>query len=280
MAPAVHRKVNRRFHADFFLASPCAMIGDMIPWARQRQIFFIAAVLLVALGISAVYVFTSWRKAPSCSNGIKDGSERGPDCGGSCRFLCEGEASAPVVAFARPVLIAPGVWGAVAYVENRNQAAGARTVPYTFKLYDDSNLLVYERRGQAYLPPHKSFALFEGGMRVGSRAPARAAFEWTLPVRFEALAPEPRVDISGTRFENEGGASRIETQFKNPGRTPLPRIEATALLFNASGTLYAASATFLKNLPAGGAAPLTFTWPTLSKPTRIEVLYTIPDYSP
>lgn len=248
----------------------------MRSWAQQRKVKIVSGIASFVVLAFVVWVLLPERS--SCFNNVRDGNERGIDCGGSCRLLCQGEALDPLIHFARAVPVAPFVWGAVAYVENRNENAGARAVPYVFKLYDAQNLLLFERHGEAYIPPRKVFALFEGRMEVGSRLPARATFAFTASPRFEVMPPQMVLPVRNTRFVSEEGSSRLEAVLSNPTLTLLLRIEATAVLFDHAGNVFAASATKVPRLPPGGAVTLSFTWPRVFKapPARMEILYTIP----
>lgn len=248
----------------------------MLSWSQKQKLKFLgwAGVFVFALAGVALLILS---EGPNCANGKQDGDERGTDCGGSCRFVCEGDALDPLVVFARAVPVADSVWGAVAYVENRNKDAGAYGVPYVFKLYDEHSLLLYERRGTAYLPPNKAVALFEGRMETGSRTPARASFAFESPPRFERLEAEPELGVRVIRFESGERQSRLLAGLDNPLLFPLGRVEAVALLFDADGTVFAASSSVLPRLPAQAETVVSFTWPgALPAPARIEVLYTAP----
>ena len=248
----------------------------MLSWAQRRKLIFTGGAVLLALLIFGVYGLVVFFDAPDCANGTKDGDERGTDCGGSCVRICRVDTVPPVVHFARTLQITEGVWGAVAYLENRNAGAGARFVPYRFKLYDEENLLLYERRGEAFIPPRKVFALFEGQMKTGNRIPSRATFEFLEEPVFVRMA-EPDLTLVTKGFSAGPNGSLLEATLTNPTRAPVEGIEATALLFSGDGNVIATSATVVKRLPGGGSTMLAFTWPTeLETPSRIEVLYTVP----
>lgn len=247
----------------------------MLSWAQTQKLKLAGGAALILAAAFAVWALLPERS--SCSNGVQDGAERGVDCGGSCRLLCRGEARDPIVHFARAVPVSESVWGAVAYVENKNENAGASKTPYLFKLYDAENLLLYERRGEAYIPPGKVFAVFEGRMQTGSRVPTRAVFSFTAPPRFEVAAPEPVLPIRNHRFSADEAGARLEARIANPTLSLIGEIDAAALLFDPSGNLFAASAATIRRLAPRGAAALVFTWPHfLETPSRIEILYTVP----
>lgn len=248
----------------------------MLSWARQRKILFFWWTGLFALAVFGLYALVALYRAPNCQNGERDGDERGVDCGGKCARVCPADVQPLLVHFVRSFEIDTGVWGAVASVENRNPEAGARTVPYVFKLYDADNLLLYERHGAAYIPPHKVFALFEGRMYTGDRAASRATFSFLEEPLLERMT-EPGLLVATKGFTTHERSSLLEAVITNPTRTPVEGIDATALLFASDGNIIGASATAVKKLAGEGSITLSFTWPrALETPARIEVLYTVP----
>ena len=248
----------------------------MLSWAQERKYIFIGAALLFALIVVSGWTIIHFRRAPSCTDAVQNGDERGIDCGGRCVRVCKADTRPLLVHFVRTLEVADGVWGAVAYGENRNAGAGARGVPYVFKLYDDENLLLYERHGTAFIPPRKTFAVFEGKMASGSRTPTRATFEFEKePLFLRMDSPELSLRTEGFTA-NEHGSS-LRAILGNPSRASVKGIVATALLFDVNGDVIGASATVLKELPGQGSAVLTFTWPRqLEVPARTEILYAVP----
>lgn len=248
----------------------------MLSWAQQRKLLLLFWIAVFFVAVLGVYGFRAFYKGASCSNNAKDGEERGVDCGGSCSRVCRADVLLPVIHFVRVLEVTDGVWGAVAYGENRNVGAGARNVPYVLKLYDEENLLLYERHGVAFIPPRKVFAVFEGKMQSGSRTPARATFEFLKEPVFEKMS-EPELSLDTKEFEADEHGSSLKAILTNPTRNIIEGIEAVALLFGTDGNITGASATFIQKLPAGSSATLTFTWPhELEHPARTEILYTIP----
>lgn len=247
----------------------------MLTWA-QKQKTRIGVIGLAGFILFAAASFLILRSQPSCRNGVKDDSEKGPDCGGVCTLLCKGDALSPLVHFARAVEVGKGVWGGVAYLENRNEGAGARNVPYVLKVYDAKGTLAGEKHGIVYVPPRKVFAVFQGNMNVGDRVPVRATFAFETELRFERMAPEPALGIGSEHFETSDTGSRLEAALSNQSLSAVSNIAVTALLYDAEGNVFAASATAVNKLGGQSTAPLSFTWPQkLSEPARIEILYTV-----
>lgn len=248
----------------------------MLSWSQQRKFFFVGGVLLFLAIVFGVYGAITFYNTSDCFNGSKDGDERDVDCGGACVRACKADVIPPVVKFARAVEVAPGVWGAVAYLENKNNGVGARDVPYVFKLYDEDNVLLYERHGTMFIPPHKTFAVFEGKMLSGDRVPTRAVFEFSKELIFFRVE-EPELVVTTRGFTTDERSSSLQAIVTNPSRAPIEGVEATALLFGSDGNVTAASATRISRLEGRAGAILVFTWPqVLEEPSRVEVLYTIP----
>ena len=250
----------------------------MLSWAQQRKIIFLTGVAVFLLVVFGIYGLFAFYNAPNCSNKAKDGNERGIDCGGSCARVCRADVRTPIIHFARTLEVENGVWGAVAYVENRNEGAGARNVPYVFKLYDAENLLLYERHGITFIPPRKVFAVFEGKMLSGSRTPTRATFEFEREPIFERMN-EPELVLNTRGFTANESGSSLQTVIRNPTRNTVEGIEATVLLFGTDGNVIGTSATRVKELGGEESTIVTFTWPRpIEEPARIEVLYTVPGH--
>lgn len=244
----------------------------MYSWAEKRRAT-IVSILIVGLFLFLVF---SWRiifyTHATCTDSVQNNGERGIDCGGSCVRLCAGEALTPIVHFTRAVETDKGVWGAVAYLENRTKGAGARSAPYVIKLYDVRNLLVAERHGVASVPSETTFAIFEGALMTGDRVPSRATFEFSAPLVFERVSSMPALRQSNQRFES-GTVSRFDVMLANPSLTSLSHISVTVLLFDQDGNVFAASETEVPSLSPLGSVPLSFTWPrALATPARIELL--------
>src|SRR3989344_3674037 len=103
-------------------------------WASRRKSFLIIFIFLGLFIVVASIIFYS-QPAPSCSDKKQNQDEKGIDCGGSCKAICQ-ELTIPLkVEWVRPFQIASGVASVAAYVTNPNAKLGAPNVPYIFRLY-------------------------------------------------------------------------------------------------------------------------------------------------
>jgi hypothetical protein len=225
-------------------------------WALKRQFLIAIAVIvvigLVALGLWFVFLYRS----PSCSDNVQNQGETGVDCSGPCARLCE----VPTVTalWARSVEVAPGVYHAVALVQNPRTDAGTASLPYTFDLYDSSNILVAERSGAMYLNPGEVVPLFEPNITTGNRVPIHAFVSFG-PSVWQKM-DRTSVPVSVTSQSLDSQALKLTAHLENTSPVPVPAFTVTALLYDAGGNLVTASQTAIDGLAARGGKDIVFTW--------------------
>src|SRR3989344_2833707 len=142
-------------------------------WAGRRQLLYAGVVLLIVLAVSGYIAYSVLSTPPLCFDGKQNGEEKGIDCGGTFSKLCANQALAPVVLWARAFETAPGTYAAAAYVENNNVGAGATSVAYAFRLYDEDNLLIIEKGGVTDIPPQEIVPVFASAIDAGTRKVSR-----------------------------------------------------------------------------------------------------------
>ena len=106
-------------------------------WSTKRKMMYAGGVFIVGLLILLRILYPIFTKEPTCSDGVKNGTEIGVDCGGSCKKFCSIEVNNLVLLWTRSFRSSPTTFTAVAYIENQNLNAEAVQVPYEFKLYDE-----------------------------------------------------------------------------------------------------------------------------------------------
>ncbi|MDP3958241.1 MAG: hypothetical protein Q8Q36_02125 [bacterium] len=246
-------------------------------WSTRRQLLVLLILLLVLFIVAGIFLFPYILKAPTCSDGVKNGLETGVDCGGACERVCTEEAAELDVLWARTFKVADGVYDAVAYVENPNARAGVREIVYKFSLYDGENLLVTERVGKTHVSPNGAFPIFEGGIRTGVRVPKRTFFEFAEEPAWERLSDKAASFSLGTgniRLEDATGSPRLTAAVSNRSIYTLADVEVMAVLYDERENALGVSETFIDTLSKGESAQAVFTWllPFPRVPTRIEVV--------
>ncbi len=243
-------------------------------WASQKQLRYLlgfVALIILFVGVPAFFYFYD---PPTCTDGIQNGAEEGIDCGGGCPIICSFRAADPIVHWSRLFEVAPGLYTVVALVENPNLSFETDDVPFTFKLRDSNNILVYERKGTAYLPARSIVPVFETGIRTGERAPARVDFEFLrAPVWAESAEWESGVSVTSRVLENEVDAPRLTATIRNDTLSMITELPVVAVLFDAEGNALQASRTVIDSIPESSEKTIVFTWPKpfAAPVARIEI---------
>jgi hypothetical protein len=229
-------------------------------WARRRQILYLSAVGGFLLLVFGVPTYFATRDEPTCFDGAQNADEQGVDCGGSCQLLCPFQAGQLTLQWTRAFPVGEGRYNLLAYVENPNVSAVSFAVPYRFQVFDDQNILLYEREGVMPVTRHGVVPFFEPGVMTGYRTLGRTFFEITGTPRWERAGALPRIDIQSEAEVPDDGA-RIEATVINEEVYPLENLKFVAAIFDINNNVMAASQTLIEYLPAGGQDRIVFTWP-------------------
>ncbi len=230
-----------------------------LSWSTRRQLLY----YIVAGIVLAILLALGWKvfltAAPTCSDGIQNGSEKGVDCGGACSLICKNTARDPRVEWARSFETDDSIYTAAAYIENPNPGAGARAVRYSFQLFDANNILVVEREGVVDLPPMNRIPIVETNINVGLRAVARTLFSFSYrPVWHTVSEAQPELRLSAQQLAPDG--SRLSAMLTNNSIEDAKNVAVAAVLFDAAGVARAASKTTL-NVGRKSSQAIVFTWP-------------------
>ena len=215
--------------------------------------------LALVMGVPAYFLLS---EEPTCFDGKRNGDETGPDCGGSCSAICQSQAAEPRVLWSRVLPVAEGVYNVVALVENLNPSAEASEAPYVFKIFDDRNILIYERKGGTFIPTKSVFPVFEASIITGMRKPAAVFFEFSeKPDWQRATGQKPDIRVRSKKLSAENGGTRLEAVLENRTLDRLDNIEAIAVISNSDGNAIAVSRTVVESLTREESKIAVFTWP-------------------
>jgi hypothetical protein len=171
--------------------------------------------------------------------------------------------------------IVPGVYNALAYIQNPNAAVEVRSLSYIFKLYDDKGLLVAQKKGRTFIPAGQRFAVFEGGIQAGERVPARTTFEFTAEPSWRPGAILAKIRTLSSSLE-EGAAPKAQARIKNESvDQSFSDIDVFIVLYDKDDNRVAFSKTVVDKLAPGETKDVYFTWPEafLRPVVRTEVLF-------
>jgi hypothetical protein len=246
-------------------------------WAAKRRFLIVTGIVLFFSVVIGVPIFFTFYEAPTCSDGKMNQGESGTDCGGPCPRLCSAETVSPLVLWARPFEIVPGVYSVVAYVENLNLDAQVEYAPYVFRLVDSKNVLVAERTGWTPISPNGVTPVFEGGIETGERKVARAFFEFTGdPFVWKTVEEDlPRqLLVRNPQLFSAASAPKVTAKLENVSSVTIEEIEVVAALFDTQDNLVSASQTYVEKIAKRESVDVVFTWPYpfTTQVTRIEII--------
>jgi hypothetical protein len=235
----------------------------------------------VVLAFLTILSFSIFYQAPSCSDGKQNQGEAGIDCGSPCAYLCVEQEKSPTVLFTKAVPNGTGRIDVVAEVENRNNNAGAKNVPYHISLYGADHAVVGDSSGVIDLPPNSTTPLFVPGVASGNKS-VTGAFLEVAPesVKWMSMSVDRRIVPTATppRLFGTAAAPRIESILVNPSTRTLSNVRVIAYIYDSEDNIIAASATLVATIPSQGRAAALFTWnaPFAGVPGLIKIIPVIP----
>ena len=269
-------KVGSRQNKVFKISTPIsyAILFGMSVWSAKRKFFYFAVAILFALLFVGLPIFLLIYRVPTCSDGKQNQGEAGIDCGGSCRAVCASVAIEPIVWWQRFFQISPGVYNAVARVENPNTDSAAARVKYIFRLYDKANAVIAWREGEVNIPPRQIFYVFEGGLTTGERLPVKTTFEFVAPLNWFVEKITAPLSVSGQILSKTSTTPRLDAILRNDSDNDVHNVEVVAVIFDADGNAINSSKTIVDVVLSESAAPFFFTWrqPFDKEPTRVEII--------
>jgi len=233
-------------------------------WASQRKSIYLGAVVLVVTTVCFVMFWKFWYKAPTCTDGVRNGSENGVDCGGACSLICRADVIQPIVRWdPRLFEVLPNVWSVIVYVENPNTDAVAVYSPYRFVIYGADNEVLYERKGVTLLPKNKTIGIFEGSISLPEgKRPRRTLFEFSDNIVWQKNSEEEiSLTITHSPLLRLTTTPRVEASIKNNSLKEVKNVELVAAIFDGQDNAIAASRTFVDSIEKDQTAEVFFTWP-------------------
>jgi hypothetical protein len=248
-------------------------------WSSRRRTAYTAFTFLFLLIAAGAIFYFFFYEAPTCFDGRQNGDEAGVDCGGACPTLCAFQTLEPVVLWSRAFRVTDGVYNALAYVENPNGNVGIQEIAYTFKIFDERNILIAERKGKTFISPNGISPVFEGGIATGVRIPAITFFELDGTAEWTVIKDRSKpLDVENKTLSNTNAIPRIDATLRNNSVNEFSDIEIIAVVFDLNDNAMASSKTFVNFMPKKSSQNIVFTWPQSfpSSVSRVEIIPRIP----
>ncbi len=220
----------------------------------------------LALLLGVLWVGYRWLvPAPSCTDGIENGSEDGVDCGAvACGLLCAPEVL-PLQVGPTMILKAGSGYDALVHLENPNALYGASRVEYVLTVTDAAGAIVAIRRGATYVnPAQPRYMLFP--LTGISAVPTKAELQITpATVQWSALTVDAKGDIQfgvrSERFTPAAETLRFEAAVLNKSKFTFDTVDVTVLIFDERGIIISANTTVQRTLASGEERAFSMEWP-------------------
>lgn len=247
----------------------------MKAWAVKRKLAGLGVMLFLFLLIVGFLAYYFYPRS-SCTDGRMNGKEEGIDCGGLCQTQCIGAPRDPQIIWSRFFQVKEGEYDVGALIENINVPVGVKEFRYTFRLYDNTNILLDKRSGLTTLHPNERAFIYEAHLQSGNRRPVRVEFEYDA-FTWERMEAQPpfKLDIVERQFQQDDFA-RLYVTLANRDFSAEKNLEVFVLLERNDGNVYAVSRTIIESIAGEGQERLSFVWPresVIGEPATVEILY-------
>ncbi len=232
-------------------------------WSSRRKSIYTLSFIIIALAICAFVFFNFFYKKATCTDGIQNQNELGVDCGGICPTLCVNYNNPSILWTRWSESANTGTYTILAYGQNPNVGAGAVNVPYSYKIYDKQDLLLYENSGTAYIPPLNNFVIYDDSIFIGDKVPARV--DVTISTSSIAWQKNSGQELGITTISqnlvNADTKPKLYATLKNSTLLPIQNIESYAILYDENNNAVAFSKTKTDVIDKNSTANIVFTWP-------------------
>lgn len=231
-------------------------------WGTKRRnivVFTFFLFIIIPVGIIA---FLTFYNPPTCFDGKQNAEEEGIDCGRGCQLLCTNQVIKPVVLWERQFKINKGLYNLLAYVENPNPTAYVKDAQYLFKIYNEDNILIGEKRGVVSILPQSVTPIIENNIQTFEQVPTRTTFEFLGELVYEQVEPKDSIIVIKDEFiEDESTSPRIKAKIQNISLNIIQNIDVIVLVYDVFDNVLGTSSTFVNNLGSEETKDIIFTWP-------------------
>lgn len=198
-------------------------------WALRRQIVIIIGLFFI-ISVPVFYLtYKGFFKAPTCSDGLKNGTEIGVDCGGSCALVCK-ETTKPVeLLWIKYFKNDNGSYDIALMIHNPNAKTSPEYLAVKLSLLSVSNSLLYESSATTSVPIGSDIPLIIQNTYLRD-IPAK--FSYSLDEgRSFSTAQDRDGDVTTKVFFDESSALSAKVVIINNTTAPLVRMPVRVVAY-------------------------------------------------
>ncbi|MEK7125127.1 MAG: FxLYD domain-containing protein [Patescibacteria group bacterium] len=230
-------------------------------WAKQ---LFIGCVYVVIFALIGFGVYRLSNPAPTCTDGVKNQSEDGVDCGAqACGKLCVPEPLDLKVRSVKVFNTRPQEYDILAEIENPNDIYGATGIPYTLSLVNSSNGAIATRRGTFFIVPKQTRYLVVTALKT-KEGVAQSVVVLGKVLWRQVDPSAPRIDFPLRREQyavQAGGGSTLEGAVYNNSDFDFGTVDINVLLYNAQNEIIGINHTETTTVPSRTERYFKVSWP-------------------
>lgn len=228
---------------------------------KKRGVIIFIYFLIFGSFFSLIYYFL--QPEPTCSDGIKNQLEEGIDCGNICQVACKKDINAQPIAVDEKYFVYgnKNQFDVMAEISNPNDKYGAFKFDYEFKLVDQANSVLAQKKGSNFILPGESKFIIEMNLQSAIN-PYTVNFEITNVQWDEFLDyEEPRLSIFRKNYTEEVGRGVATGLVRNESYFNFNSIEVDVVLRDKNGVPVALGKNEMRTINSQEERDFKLIWP-------------------
>lgn len=229
---------------------------------RNTKRFIIVVIYALFFAVVSTLIYYIIKPAPTCTDGKKNQSEAGIDCGGPCP-ACKKEIKAQELSVTEKYFVYgnKNQYDVMAAVTNVNDKYGAVKFDYEFQLVDQSGNVLNKRAGKSFILPDESKYIVELNLQSPTN-PYTVKFEIKNVQWDEFLEyAEPKLSIYQKNYYEEFEKNITSGLLRNESHFDFNFIELVIVLRNEKGNPVALGKSEMRTIKSQEERDFKLIWP-------------------
>lgn len=238
-----------------------------------KQIIIFSVIVFILAGIGAAGFLLFKKESPSCFDKKQNQNEIAVDCGGNCEPCEKKQLEKIKLLLLKSLKTGESNYDLVAKINNPNPNYGAKQFFYSFQVFDASDKLISEQKGENYILPRQNKYLILSNVDIKEK-------DFKLKLLISGIdwvsleSDYPNLSIFDKKFEY--GKITEFASFSgilvNKGVVRYDNAEIILILFNENNDIVAVNRTEANNLAFNEKKLFKMIWsePFEGKPVKFE----------